>query len=78
MNEVFFEAIIGEYGSTRERSLMGQRDFAVDFVEVFANIINGEFFKGVHHTPHGSGRSWGFYPDYPINFFLESFLNGYK
>ena len=50
----------------------------IDFVESFANIINGEFSKGVHQTPHDPGGSGSFCPDYPISFFLKSFRSGYK
>jgi len=57
---------------------MGERNFKVDFIEFFANVIDGEFIKGVHRTPHDPGRSCSFYPDYPFNFSLKSFLSGYK
>jgi hypothetical protein len=40
-----------------------QRNFAVDFIDVFCKSIDGEFFKGVHHLPHGSGGSCRFHPD---------------
>ena len=36
---------------------MGERNFKVDFVELFGYPIYGEFFKGVHHFSHGPGRS---------------------
>jgi len=62
----------------RERLLMGERNFVVDFVELSANIINGEFLEMVHHLPHSPGGRSSFCPDYPTNFFLESFLNGYR
>jgi len=57
---------------------MGQANFKVDFVQPFAYIIYGEFFKRVHQTPHDPGGSGDFCPDYPISFFLKSFLNGYR
>jgi hypothetical protein len=57
---------------------MGQRNFKVDLAEFFANMINGEFFEGVHHLPHGPGGSGYFCPDYPFNFSLKSLLNGYR
>ena len=57
---------------------MGKRDFNIDFVEFLANISNGEFFKVVHHFPHGPGRSCHFCPDYPASFKRYSFLNGYR
>jgi len=40
-NETFFKVIMGQERGIRERILMGERDFKVDFVEFFANIING-------------------------------------
>ncbi len=43
---------------------MEQRNFYVDFVEFSANIIDGEFFEGVHHTPFNPGGSCYFCPDY--------------
>ena len=30
---------------------MGQENINVDFIEFFANIVDGEFFKGVHRNP---------------------------
>ena len=57
---------------------MGKRNFEVDFVEVSANIIDGEFFEGVHRFPHDPGRSGYFCPDYLLSFSLKSFLNGYR
>jgi len=57
---------------------MGQRNFYVDFVEFFANIVDGEFSKGVHQTPHDPGGSGSFCPDYPISFCLKSFLSVYR
>ena len=45
---------------------MGKRNFKVDFVELFANIVNGEFFERVHHFPYGPGGSGYFCPDYPF------------
>ena len=36
---------------------MSLRLIKVDFVELFANIIDGEFFEWVHHFPYGPGRS---------------------
>lgn len=57
---------------------MGEGNIIVDLIDVSANIINGEFSKGVHQTPHDPGRSGGFYPDYSFSFFLKSFPNGYK
>ena len=44
---------------------MGQGNFKVDFVEFFANIVDGEFSKGVHQTPHDPGGRCDFCPDYP-------------
>jgi len=29
---------------------MGKRNFSIDFIQIFANIIDGEFFDGVHHS----------------------------
>lgn len=57
---------------------MGEGDIKVDFIELFANITDGEFIKGVHQIPHDLGRSCSFYPDYSISFCLKSFLNGYR
>jgi hypothetical protein len=57
---------------------MGQGNFKVDFVEFFANIVDGEFSKGVHQTPHDPGGRCHFCPDYSISFFLKSFLSGYR
>jgi len=57
---------------------MGQRNFYIDFVEFFANIINGEFSKGVHHVPFDPSGSGYFRSDYPISFCLKSFLSGYR
>jgi len=68
---------------------MAQRNFYVDFVEFFANIVDGEFSKGVHQTPHDPGGSSRFCPDYPacplvpcngrrVSFSLKSFLSGYR
>ena len=57
---------------------MRQCNFKVDFIEFFANIANGEFFEGVHQTPHDPGGSGDFRLDYPISFFLKSFLSGYR
>jgi hypothetical protein len=62
----------------RERLLMGEENFNIDFVELSANIADGEFLKAVHHSPHSPGRRMGFCPDYPISFSLKSFLNGYR
>ena len=42
---------------------MGERNIKVDFVELFANIIDGEFIKGVHQMPHYPGGSGNFCPD---------------
>ena len=67
---------------------MGDRNFKVDIVEFFANIM-GEFFKVVHYIPHDPGRRCYFCPDYPtcplvpcngrrVSFFLKSFFNGYR
>ena len=50
----------------------------VDSIEFFTNISDGEFFEGTHHLPHSPGRRCYFCPDYPISFFLKSFLNGYR
>ena len=30
---------------------MGQENINVDFIEFFANIVDGEFSKGVHRNP---------------------------
>jgi len=57
---------------------MGQGHFRVDFIELFANIIYGEFSKRVHQTPHDPGGSCDFCPGYPVSFCLKSFLSGYK
>ena len=57
---------------------MGQRNFYVDFVEFSANIVDGEFFEGVHHTPFNPGGSCSFRPDYPISLFLKFFLSVYR
>ena len=32
-------------------------------------MVIGEFFKGVHQTPHDPGRSCHFCLDYPLSFF---------
>jgi len=77
-NEAFFKLIIGKEPYIRERPLIGQGNINVDFIESFANIIYGEFFEGVHHTPFNPGGSGCFRPDYPISFSLKSFLSGYK
>jgi hypothetical protein len=34
---------------------MGERNFNIDFVELFANIIDGEFAEMVHHVPQSPG-----------------------
>ena len=57
---------------------MGQRNFYIDFVEFSANIVDGEFFEGIHHTSFNPGGGGSFCPDYPISFFLKSFVNGYN
>ena len=57
---------------------MGEGNFKVDFVELFANIVDGEFLKVVHHFPHGPGGRGTFCPDYPFSFSLKSFSNGYR
>jgi hypothetical protein len=62
----------------REGLSMGKRDFVVDFVELSANITDGEFAEMVHHVPHSPGRRSRFCPDYPFSFSLKSFLNGYR
>jgi hypothetical protein len=36
---------------------MEQGNINIDFIESFANIIDGEFFKGVHQTPHDPASS---------------------
>ena len=36
---------------------MGERNFSIDLVDLFANIVDGEFFEGVHHFSHGPGGS---------------------
>jgi hypothetical protein len=76
LNELFFKAIVGKERQIRERPSVGERNFQVDFVEFFANVIYGEFLEKVHQTPHGSGRSCLFCLDYSPNFFLKSFLKG--
>ena len=57
---------------------MGKSNFSIDFIQIFANIVDGEFFKGVHQAPHDPGGSGGFCPDYLISFCLKSFLSGYR
>ena len=58
---------------------MGKRNFRVDFVQLFAYIVNGEFLEGVHQTPHDpGGLVVADLPDYPISFCLKSFLSVYK
>jgi len=57
---------------------MGQRNINIDFIELFAYIADGEFFKGVHQTPHDPGGSCYFCPDYPVSFCLNSFLSVYR
>ncbi|MBW1715576.1 MAG: hypothetical protein JRJ77_07065 [Deltaproteobacteria bacterium] len=48
---------------------MGKRNFVVDFVEFFANIIDSEFFEEVHHTPNDPGRPvTADCPGYPVSF----------
>ena len=61
-----------------EKPSGGQGNFKVDFIQLFAYIANGEFVEGVHLSPQIRGRSDGFCPDYPVSFFLKSFLNGYR
>jgi hypothetical protein len=57
---------------------MGEGNFSVDFVDLFANIVDGEFFERVHHFPYGPGGSAYFCPDYPFSLSLKSFLSGYR
>ena len=57
---------------------MGQRNINIDFIEFSDNIINGEFFEGVHHKPFNPGGSCYFCPDYPVSFCLKSFLSIYR
>ena len=40
-NELFFELIIGEQGTLRERLVMGKRNFKIDFVDLFAYYVDG-------------------------------------
>ena len=44
-----FKRVMRQERQIRERDLVGQRNFRVDLVELFANIGDGEFFEGVHH-----------------------------
>jgi len=69
---------MGEQVQVRKRILMGKRNIYVDLVEPFAYIINGEFMKRVHQTPHDPGGRGNFCPDYTISFCLKFFLSGYK
>ena len=57
---------------------MRQCNFKVDFIEFFANMANGEFFEGVHQTPHDPVGSGYLRLDYFISFFLKSLLSGYR
>ncbi len=57
---------------------MVQGNFKVDFVYLFANIIDGEFSKGVHRNSFDPGGSCYFCPDYPVSFCLKSFLSVYR
>ena len=42
---------------------MGKRNFSIDFIQIFTNIDDGEFFERVHHKSFGSGEG-GTYPDH--------------
>ena len=58
---------------------MGERNFEVDFLKLFANIIDGEFAKVVHHLPQNPGGPvTAGCPGYPVSFSLKSFLKGYR
>jgi len=35
---------------------MGKRNFNIDFIQIVANIIDGEFFELVHHSLSGLGK----------------------
>ena len=58
---------------------MGERNFEVDFVKLFANIIDGEFLDVVHLLPQNpDGPVATDCPGYPVSFPLKSFLKGYR
>lgn len=35
---------------------MGKRNFSIDFIQIFANIVDGEFFDWVHHSLLDPGK----------------------
>ncbi len=43
-----FKFVMRQERRIREGHLVGQRNFGVDLVEIFANIGDGEFVEGVH------------------------------
>gem|GEM_PF-4360691 len=58
---------------------MGERNFNIDFVELFANIADGEFAEVVHHLPQNpDGPVTADCPGYLVSFSLKSFLKGYR
>jgi hypothetical protein len=66
----------------RKRPLVRERNFKIDFVNLFAYTMYGKFVKGIHRLPLSPGGSStlppGIQPDRLSNFFLKSFLNGYR
>ena len=78
MGRLFFGLVIGEERTLSERFLMGEGNFSIDLVELFAYSVYSDFSKGFTIFPHSTEGRLSCCPDYPFSFSLKSFLSGYR